>query len=238
MPIFDEPVLSLAETSIEGQSLELYRFLRRVATTSTVVATAVNLMLLAEPLARDFGRLSLDPNQREVAEFLAGVQMNRLAQVGMPSVLRTLHEITLCRTVDCFDDYLDMIATRWWKCRPTEMVDPEAFSRKPLEQRLEHIERACGAGLDKASENYRRFHEYIQVRHLIDHSGGRVTRKFLDRTGRPDLAAGQLFPLEEGYATSNGPQFVQFVKAMDRAIVVQLGFEPVTVQQLDELSTS
>lgn len=237
MPIFDEPVPTPAEASIEGQSLEVYRFLGRVATTSAVVATAVNLMFLAEPLARDFGRLRLDPDEREVAEYLAGVQMKRLGQVGMPNVLRTLQEIALCRTVDCFDDYLDMIATRWSQQRPTELADPEAFSRKPLPQRLEFIEQACAAGLDRTSEGYRRFHEYIQVRHLVDHTGGRVTGKFLDRTGRADLAVGQLFPLEDGYATSNGLHFVQFVKAMDRAIVSQVGFDPVTPEQLRELWT-
>lgn len=238
MPIFDEPVLSTAETSIEGQSLEVYRFLGRVATTSAVVATAVNLMFLAEPLARDFDRLRLDADEREVAEYLSGVQMKRLGQVGMPNVLRTLQEIALCRTVDCFDDYLDMIATRWSEQRPTEMADPEAFSRKPLPQRLDLIEQACGAGLDRTGDDYRRFHEYIQVRHLVDHTGGRVTGKFLERTGRTDLTIGQRFPFEDGYATSNGPHFVQFVKALDRAIVGQLGFDPVTPERLRELWAS
>lgn len=238
MPIFEEPILSPEETSIEGQSLEVYRFLGRVATTSSVVAASLNLMLLAEPLARDYRRLRLDRDEQEVAEFVATVQMRRLAQVGMPNVLRTLQEIALCRTVDCFDDYLDMVADRWGQERPTEMPDPEAFSRKPLSQRLDRMEEACTGELDLTSDDYRCFHEYIQVRHLIDHTGGRVTGKFLERTGRTDLAIGERFPLDDGYATTNGQRFLQFVRLLDRVLVRQLGFDPVTPEQLNELWTS
>ena len=99
--------------------------------------------------------------------------------------------------------------------------------QKALRRRLRAHARTLGDTVSESSAH--------EVRHLIDHTGGRVTEKFLSRTGRTDLSPRDVFPLGDGYVTDNGPAFVQFVRGLDRALVKELDLVPVTRSELEQL---
>jgi hypothetical protein len=64
-----------------------------------------------------------------------------------------------------------------------------------LSEIAEFLKRTIGARIDTSSESFRIVKEVIEVRHLISHHGGKVSRVFLSRTGRVDLKIGNPFPL-------------------------------------------
>jgi hypothetical protein len=79
------------------------------------------------------------------------------------------------------------------------------FGLKPLSGRLKCLGDDLGLSLSPlGTKDLPRLEEACEVRHIIVHNGGRVSRQFLIRTGRTDLDLGEPFEVTEKYSQQIG----------------------------------
>jgi hypothetical protein len=94
-----------------------------------------------------------------------------------------------------------------WDALMTRMTEEYGFEFgwKSVSDRLDHLRLELGISVETPPEEVAALEDAYQVRHILVHSGGRVSQEFLTRTQRTDVALGHLFTITADYAeaTSN-----------------------------------
>ncbi len=107
-----------------------------------------------------------------------------------PRVLRRSKQLT----------WEDALAAGSYEKLLTTLSEQYAFELgwKTLSQRIEWMRDEINLPLHAVSE-YAMLEEAFQIRHIIVHNGGRVSKEFLARTGRADVTLGEDLILTPGY---------------------------------------
>jgi hypothetical protein len=83
------------------------------------------------------------------------------------------------------------------------------FGWKTITDRLSQLVKEIGLHLPMDKESTALLEQAYQIRHLIVHSGSRVTREFIVRSGRSDASVGQPIAVQQAYASAVNAACVQ-----------------------------
>jgi len=73
------------------------------------------------------------------------------------------------------------------------------FGWQPVYRRVEFLNEEMGLGLGGDAYDLKLLDEAENVRHVLIHNGGRASQEFIARTGRSDVAVGELVPVTSEY---------------------------------------
>jgi hypothetical protein len=106
-----------------------------------------------------------------------------------PRILRRKKQISWDQVIDAgsWEELMNRLADEY-------VYD---FGWKSLTEKVDHLaaEHGVSVGFEEPSRDLLVLAE--QVRHIVIHNGGRVSREFMRRTGRSDVPLGSVFPLTE-----------------------------------------
>jgi len=177
---------------------------------------------------------------RTEALALAGAETKEMA----PRFERFWLEMLVSRIADHFEFYLTQILSRILRQYPEALGTSQIQVRELLECRdLEDaigravekkvhelsfsglsgiagfLDKQLGAPIDTKSRHFAAVAELIEVRHLIVHNNGRVSRIFLARTSRTDLKVGDFFPLALHWVQNGLDSLGALVNELDRVLI-------------------
>ncbi len=160
---------------------------------------------------------------------------------------RMVLEVHISRNVDAFNAYLIRVLTHVFMNNPTLLneKDVEKISLVSGDEKDRVIERLAddliGRGLrgvlkylvdnmnfafDVDTIEFKEADEYIAVRNVNIHHGGRIDQRFVRRTGQTDLQIGELFPLTVDYATKQAINFLTVIGQLDAELIKQFDLLP------------
>lgn len=177
-------------------------------------------------------------------------------------------EVWLTRSVDAFQYYLSQILFRVYKERPEtlkgsenkveigevlEAGSIEAFINNCAEQRvsvlayrglpklIEYLNRNLHIKFDTSNPDFQAACEIVEVRNIIVHNRGRVSKIFLQRLPHKadeGLTAGDLYPLDFRYAIDANGHLRRLAEALDARIVEHFHLEtwPPSEETQDEVA--
>jgi hypothetical protein len=95
----------------------------------------------------------------------------------------------------------DVLDTRNWQDLISMLTEDfiMGFSLTPVDKKIDTFEKRFGMQLGLSNRDIRKLVEITNVRHIIVHNGGRVSREFIERTENRAIAEGKLFPLTQDY---------------------------------------
>jgi hypothetical protein len=189
--------------------------------------------------------------------------------VSQEEFLRSLCEAFISRTVDAFQFYLVRMLSRVFNERPEtlrsnetitikevlECGDMETFIDRYAEQKVEALGFQSMSGLTKyfrerlgmevveTTADYQKTYEYIEVRNIIAHYGGFVSRTYLARTAnnpyRPITAElHKPYPLSWDYAFMGGFTLLRLAKTLDAEFIGHFSLQVESAINDDEASRS
>ena len=149
---------------------------------------------------------------------------------------RMLLEMTISRDVGDFQYYLTRIlqhvAVQHSEARvalfpkkshqakpPDELADE--LSQQGLANVVTQLNKCLGLGYDTDNPDFRAAREVIEVRNIIAHHEGRVSQRYLSKTGRTDIKKGQVYPLSVEYVVSAGEKLLAVARALDGLFVAK-----------------
>ncbi len=85
-----------------------------------------------------------------------------------------------------------------------------------------YLDRYFSVKIDSDSEHYKKVLLLTEVRHLVTHNGGRVTRRFLERTKVENLALGAEYPLSWTELQAGAKAIFAIADEIDHKLLVDL----------------
>lgn len=89
-----------------------------------------------------------------------------------------------------------------------------AFGWQSLPERIEYLNDRLGLSLEGRGYDVKMLEEAANMRHVVVHNGGRASQEYITRTGRNDLAVGEIVPVT--------PEYVDDVFASSRMLASEL----------------
>lgn len=159
----------------------------------------------------------------KLAEWRAGLAhiSERQRKGEMPDLSRLAMEMLVGRIVDRFELFLTQALSRRLRrlpasigamqvevrtlldCKDLDEAIGRAVEKKVydlsfagLPEIAEFLRKPVGVHIDTNSKTFEDVRELVEVRHLIAHHGGNVSRRFTSKTRRSDVKIGEPFPLD------------------------------------------
>lgn len=157
-----------------------------------------------------------------------------------------MFETTVSRAVGAFKYYLSQILLKIFIRQPNifkaseykadikEFIEagsvPEfirRFSEKKVDELgfeglakiIEYLNKRLGLQFKIEPSIYESVSELLEVRNIIEHNRGFISRIYLERTGRTDVSKGDTYPMTSEYVSDSVTTLVMFVKQLDAQIV-------------------
>lgn len=226
-------------------SPELQSFLGSLLKTAYFVGYTYAAHLAASILLADDIDVSESGRMAEARDKYERIRADSLAHFDDEGWETISHEVSVTRDVGALNHYLTQILSRVFRERPEALktsetvevrevldcVDLDEFREQRAQRRveklsylglrtlLEDLETKLGLVVDIDAAALAIAVEFIEVRNILAHSDGLVTRIFLSRTEREDLTEGQRFPLTSEYYYAGNDALRNVVVAIDTKIV-------------------
>ncbi len=181
-----------------------------------------------------FVEASLTIDDDDVSALVGEMLTHMIDAVLAPSRGALVRSSVLTAVVATFDALVDELASAFFRAHPEALGDSPEFSLADLsrfatiaaaqEELIRRKVDALDRGLDELAKWFRtrldidlsrlaidwnRFAEVIQRRHLVIHTGGRVSRRYLDKTpGATGLAIGDVLSVDAAYLEAAFDEFL------------------------------
>ncbi len=131
--------------------------------------------------------------------------------VHKPETLRTAEQVSVREVLEAgeMNEFIKRIAEK-------KVIE---LGYESLEGIMKYLNERLGLDLDTQTKEFRAAKEYIEVRHIIAHNGGRVSELLLRRTGRIDLNVNDFFPLTAEYVSNGSSALRELARVIDTKIV-------------------
>jgi|SRR5665213_646127 len=192
----------------------------------------------------DNGKTTHDTIDSDLDQYVRDILAKTENKTRLPDMLVILCQLVIVREVAAFDAYMQDIIMRVYTEVPgilksntqTTYADVlqfdsmEAFKAAAAEQivmtltyksiteLLEHLNKKHGTNILVDSPTIKLAVEYIEIRNIIAHNKGIVNRRFIERTNRTDLKAGELYPLEMTHIDNCGEALFRLALDIDKAL--------------------
>lgn len=156
---------------------------------------------------------------RDVNSFQSYVtQMIRRIFTERPETLKSPQEVQLHEVLG-FSSMGELIA--FYAERKAEKL-----SYRNFRDVINELNRNFGLDFSTDTAEFLQVCEYIEVRNIVVHNFGRVSKTFLQRTQRSDLTESDLFPLTPEYATDGNKSLMTIAKKLDKSILNHFRLDP------------
>ncbi len=111
---------------------------------------------------------------------------------------------------------------------------------KGLPKLIEYMNNSFNLRFDTSDSNFQSACEIVEVRNIIVHNRGRISKSFLQRLpnkANEGLQVGELYPLDFSYAVHTSEHLRKFVEVLDQRIVEHFRLNPSLGPRITKLRT-